>query len=156
MARKSSEIIVEFQYPPHHIFDRHAFTPNLLSFCIQPDEGIHIKFETKVPDSVQETRPVDMDFHYRDQFSGSIPDAYERLLIDVLNGDASLFPRSDAIEKSWQLIDPIIQGWKTPEAPPLYTYDPGSWGPIAIHDLLLRDGRYWRIGCACGKGGECE
>ncbi|HEY3377298.1 MAG TPA: glucose-6-phosphate dehydrogenase [Armatimonadota bacterium] len=158
LARKASEIIIEFQYPPHEIFDQHAFTPNLLSLCIQPDEGIHIKFEAKVPDSTQETRPVDMEFHYSDQFAmQGMPDAYERLLLDVLNGDASLFPRNDAIEVAWRVMDPVLQGWASPEAPPLRTYEPGSWGPIEIHELLARDGRYWRIGCACGKkDGECD
>lgn len=158
LARKASEIIVEFQYPPHRIFDHAAFTPNLLSLCIQPDEGVHVKFEAKVPDSMQDTRPVDMEFHYSDQFGAqSIPDAYERLLLDVLTGDASLFPRSDGIELAWGLIDPILQGWDSPQAPPLYQYDPGSWGPLEIHALLQRDGRFWRVGCACGKEeGGCD
>ena len=152
LARKASEIVIEFRYPPKQLFEQHAFTPNLLSICIQPDEGIHIKFEVKVPDSMQETRPVDMDFHYHDHFNGAaIPDAYERLLLDIINGDASLFPRSDAIEAAWHLIDPIITGWQSPEAPPLESYEPASWGPIGIHELLLRDGRYWRVGCKCGK-----
>lgn len=157
LARKASEIIIEFKYPPQRLFDRRAFTPNLLSLCIQPDESIHLKFETKVPDSMQDTRPVDMEFHYRNQFAGqSMPDAYERLLLDVIHGDASLFPRNDAIEQAWRLIDPIIRGWQTPEAPPLHIYDRGSWGPIEVHDFLLRDERYWRVGCDCGKNAECE
>ena len=102
----------------------------MLSLCIQPDEGVHVKFEAKVPDSMQDTRPVDMEFHYKDQFGAqSIPDAYERLLLDVLTGDPSLFPRSDGIDLAWRLIDPILQGWDSPQAPPLYQYDPGSWVP---------------------------
>ena len=160
LARKASEIIIEYQYPPHRIFSqRQAYTPNLLSLCIQPGESILMKFETKVPDAVQDTRPVDMEFSYRDQFAArGIPDAYERLLLDIIVGDASLFPRRDAIELSWGLIDPIIRGWQSPEAPPLYEYDTGSWGPIEVHDFLQRDGRYWRVGCRCESEEEddCE
>lgn len=155
LARKASEIIIEFRYPPMQLFKHRAFAPNMLSLCIQPDEGIHIKFEVKVPDSMQETRPVDMEFHYHSRFdTGAIPDAYERLLLDVIAGDASLFPRSDGIDAAWRLIDPIIAGWETPEAPPLCTYEPGSWGPIEINDLLRRDGRDWRVGCGCGSSDD--
>jgi glucose-6-phosphate 1-dehydrogenase len=158
LARKASEIIIELRYPPLQLFDRRAFTPNLLSLCIQPDEGVHLKFEAKVPDSMQDTRAVDMEFHYGEQFPmTSLPDAYERLLLDVIHGDASLFARNDAIELAWRLIDPILQGWQSPQAPPLYAYEPESWGPIEVHELLQRDGRYWRIGCHCGKEeGECD
>ncbi|GIK38911.1 MAG: hypothetical protein BroJett011_27440 [Chloroflexota bacterium] len=126
----------------------HEFTPNILSLCIQPDEGIHLKFETKVPDSVQETRSVDMEFHYHNSFkAGVLPDAYERLLLDTVNGDASLFTRSDGIETAWRLIDPVIEGWTRAEAPPLAGYEPGSWGPAEADELLARDGRVWRLGC---------
>jgi glucose-6-phosphate 1-dehydrogenase len=117
--------------------------------CIQPDEGIHLKFETKVPDSMVETRSVDMEFHYRSSFKGKpLPDAYERLLLDALNGDASLFTRSDGIERAWELIDPILGGWETSAAPPLATYEPGTWGPDAADAFIARDGRAWRLGCA--------
>ncbi|MCQ3976525.1 MAG: glucose-6-phosphate dehydrogenase [Anaerolineae bacterium] len=151
MAKKTSEIIIEFQCPPHVMFDlspEHEFTPNILSLCIQPDEGIHLKFETKVPDSVQETRSVDMEFHYHNSFkAGVLPDAYERLLLDALHGDASLFARSDGIETAWRLIDPVIEGWTRAEAPPLAGYEPGSWGPAEADELLARGGRSWRLGC---------
>ena len=94
-------------------------TPNILSLCIQPDEGIHLKFQTKVPDSAQEMRSVDMDFHYSASFEGALPDAYERLLLDALNGDASLFARSDEIERAWHIVDPVLQICENPAAPPL-------------------------------------
>lgn len=150
LARKTSEIIIEFQKPPHLMFglpESVEFTPNILSLGIQPDEGIHLKFQAKVPDSDREMRSVDMNFHYSESFKGSLfPDAYERLLLDALKGDASLFARADAIEAAWRLMDPIIKGWETsPEAPSLAAYAPGSWGPLKADLLLARDGNVWRL-----------
>lgn len=153
LAKKTSEIVIQFQSPPDIMFNlstSEGFTPNTLSICVQPDEGIHLKFETKVPDSAKKSRSVDMEFHYRGAFKDTVlPDAYERLLLDALKGDASLFARSDSIEWSWRLIDPVIEGWlNQPEASPLTTYEPGSWGPAEADELLARDGRVWRLGCA--------
>ncbi|MFC1879091.1 glucose-6-phosphate dehydrogenase [Chloroflexota bacterium] len=152
LARKATEVIIEFQRPPHLMFDfpdDYAFTSNILSLCIQPDEGIHLKFEAKVPDSTQETRSVNMEFHYRESFGGEVlPEAYERLLLDAMRGDASLFARSDEIELAWSLIDPLIQGGDLPEVSPLTAYDPGSWGPEEADQLLAADGNVWRVGCA--------
>ncbi|NKQ36801.1 MAG: glucose-6-phosphate dehydrogenase [Chloroflexi bacterium] len=148
---KTTEIIIEFKRPPHLMFDdadEVEFEPNILSLCIQPDEGIHMTIETKVPDSSR-MRPVEMEFHYRESFQGgALPDAYERLLLDVLRGDASLFTRSDGIEAAWRLIDPVIFGWESdPAAPPMVLYEPGSWGPKEADELLGVDGRIWRLAC---------
>ena len=154
LAQKASEIIVEFQRPPHlmfHLQDERAFTPNILSICIQPDEGIHLRFEAKTPDSEQEMRSVDMDFHYRTTFGGTLPDAYERLLLDALDGDATLFTRSDGIEACWRLIDPLLQGWERENTPALTSYPGGSWGPAEAEALLARDRRAWRMGCTDGE-----
>ena len=116
--------------------------------CIQPDEGIHLCFLAKVPDEGLQTRPVDMDFHYSDSFgSHTIPEAYERLLLDALHGDASLFARSDVIELSWKFIDSIKSGWESEYAPPLLQYQPGSWGPAAASTLIGREGRWWIQDC---------
>ncbi len=152
LTRKLTEIIIEFKQPPHLMFDElndEDFTSNMLSICIQPDEGIHLKFEAKSPDSPM-TESVDMEFHYSSSFvGGSLPDAYERLLLDAIRGDASLFTRSDGIEAAWQMVDPIIQGWETaPDAPPIVPYKAGSWGPAEADELLARNGRVWRVGCA--------
>ena len=151
LARKTTEIIIEFKKPPHIMFSEireEDFYPNILSICIQPDEGIHLKFEAKVPDSSQ-TESVDMEFHYSSSFKGnSLPDAYERLLLDAIRGDASLFTRSGGIEAAWRLIDPIIHGWEAvPDAPAMAPYTRGSWGPEEGDSLLARDGRVWRLGC---------
>lgn len=152
LQRKTSEIIIEFQRPPHllfHLPPGSTFTPNILSICIQPDEGIHLRFEAKVPDSEQEMRSVDMDFHYLSTFNGtSLPDAYERLLLDALEGDASLFTRSDGIEDSWKLIDPVLTAWERDHKPPLVFYPRGSWGPEEADKLIAADGKHWRLGCS--------
>jgi glucose-6-phosphate 1-dehydrogenase len=157
MMRKTSEINIVFKRPPHAMFDLPPgqIHRNVLSLCIQPDEGIHLKFQAKVPDSVNETRLVNMDFHYAESFGEcAIPDAYERLIYDALNGDASLFTRNDGIEEAWKIIDPVIQGWQTPEAPALVTYPVGSWGPDEANKLLARDGHYWLVDCGMHQQGD--
>lgn len=152
MAEKTSQIVIVFNEPPHVLFDLpsdYRLTPNFLSLCIQPDEGIHLRFETKVPGAVQETRSVDMEFHYPSTFGGArLPDAYERLLIDALNGDPSLFTRSDEIQKAWSLVDPVLEAWESSaNAPSLGLYRKGSWGPPAAEAFIRRDDRVWRLGC---------
>lgn len=147
LAKKHSEIAVVFKRPPLAMFGfvNHRVS-NVLSILIQPDEGVHLSFEAKLPDSSQETRTVDFEFHYRDAFPDrAIPDAYERLLLDALHGDAMLFARNDEIVGAWQLIDPILQAWTAPDAPPLVTYPKGSWGPKEAERLLAQDGRRWIV-----------
>lgn len=156
MHKKVSEVSVVFKRPPHMMFEvlEAAKVPrNVLSMCIQPDEGIHLKMEVKVPDSAQETASVDLDFHYADAFGdGTIPDAYERLLWDALNGDAALFTRSDGIESAWEIIDPIIEHWQNnADDPALEIYPVGSWGPQCADDLLAREGHHWRHDCDHSK-----
>jgi len=151
LERKATEITIEFQRPPHLMFgmaDAKDFIPNILSICIQPDEGIHLKFQAKEPDQEQEMEPVDMEFHYESFFEGrKLPDAYERLLEDALAGDPSLFTRSDGIVTAWELVDPLIEAWENPAAGPLAEYEPGTWGPEAAEQLISSDGRLWRINC---------
>jgi glucose-6-phosphate 1-dehydrogenase len=150
MQEKRTEISVEFRTPPFRVFEMEGClecSPNILSFLIQPDEGIHLRLNAKVPDSSKDIRAVDMDFHYAESFVGGLPDAYERLLLDALRGDASLFTRSDGIERSWRLVDPVIAGWERPGAPPLHSYPRGSWGPPAADELLARSGRIWHQAC---------
>jgi glucose-6-phosphate 1-dehydrogenase len=123
-------------------------TPNVLSLCLQPDEGIHLRFEAKEPGAGMRTRSVDMEFHYAEDFGASaLPDAYERLLLDALQGDAALFARGDEIELAWGLTDPILATWEEPDAPPLAFYEAGSWGPAEADELLARDGRAWHTSC---------
>ncbi len=95
-----------------------------------------------------EMRSVDMDFHYRDSFNGtSLPEAYERQLLEAIRGDAALFTCSDGIESAWRVIDPVLQGWTDQNNPQLVTYKRGAWGPAEADQLLTRDGHQWRLGC---------
>jgi glucose-6-phosphate 1-dehydrogenase len=151
MAEKTSEMAIQFKGVPHLMFPqarRDEITPNILSLCLQPDEGIHLRFEAKRPGAGMRTRPVDMEFHYAEDFgAGVLPEAYERLLLDAMQGDASLFARADEIELAWGLIDPIVAEWGQPSTPPLTFYEPGSWGPVEADDLMARDNRAWLRGC---------
>jgi glucose-6-phosphate 1-dehydrogenase len=151
LEKKLSQIIIVFKRPPVTLFnmpDSAHMPPNLIALCLQPDEGAHLRFEIKTPDSLNESRSVDMEFHYRDEFGDDfLPEAYERLLLDALNGDASLFPRSDEIELAWKLIDPLTKLVSPPSGLLLNTYQPGSWGPDQADHLLMRGGHSWRKGC---------
>ncbi len=149
LAEKSSEITLRFEPVPHQLFvDDKNVEPNVLSLCIQPDEGIHLQFETKVPGAGMQSDPVLMDFHYGDRYGDqSLPDAYERLLLDSLNGDPSLFARSDEIEGAWSLMDPVLQAWEDAKNPDIAYYKPGSWGPAEADQFLARDGFSWLQGC---------
>ncbi len=151
LARKMTEVTVVFRDPPLLMFNsngRGHIKSNALTICIQPDEGVHLTFEAKQPDSPREGRSVEMEFRYADTFGEcAIPDAYERLILDALQGDAALFTRSDGIEAAWKLIDPIVSGWED-DGPQLASYKRGSWGPREADDLLSGDnGRVWRPGC---------
>jgi glucose-6-phosphate 1-dehydrogenase len=147
MASKVTEIVIEFKCPPHLLFAssrESCIEPNILNIRIQPDEGIHLQFLAKVPGAGMEMSSVDFNFHYRTDFEGkSLPTAYERLLMDAIQGDASLFARSDEIEHAWRIIDPIIATWESDEAKKLAHYLAGSWGPPEADDFLAKDDRYW-------------
>ncbi len=151
MKAKTTSIIIEFKRPPHLLFraaQGDHLAPNFLGICVQPDEGIHLKFQTKVPGAGMTMRSVDLEFHYQTAFHGApLPSAYERLLLDALQGDASLFARADEIELAWSVIDPFVQLWRSPEAPPLESYPAGSWGPPGATQFLARAGRVWRTPC---------
>jgi glucose-6-phosphate 1-dehydrogenase len=147
LKEKLSQIVIEFKRPPHLLFPsgKRDMTPNMLVLYLQPDEGVHWRFEAKVPDTVAELRSVDMEFHYADSFGKTaLPDAYERLLLDTVTGDASLFTRADEVETAWAIIDPIIQAWEAGKEP-LALYKPGTWGPKEADELLARDGRSWSM-----------
>jgi glucose-6-phosphate 1-dehydrogenase len=114
---------------------------NQLVVRVQPDEGVTLRFGSKVPGSAMEVRDVSMDFLYGESFTESSPEAYERLILDVLLGDQTLFPRNEEVDASWQVIDPLEAFWadQTPEK-----YRAGEWGPHKADDMLARDGRVWR------------
>ena len=151
LAGKHSEILVVFRCPPHILFPLPAgarLKNNYLAICIQPDEGMHFRFEAKVPDTLADLRSVDMEFHYAEDFDGiEIPDAYERLLVDAVHGDPALFAREDEVELSWTIVDPVIRSFESGNGPPLEIYELGTWGPRGAEELMARDGRGWLHGC---------
>jgi len=151
LKEKYSEIVIQFKTPPHVMFPMQAgdfIRPNLMILYLQPDEGIHLRFEAKVPDTVAEMRSVNMQFQYKDNFGESaIPEAYERLLLDAIAGDAALFTRADEVELAWAFIDPILNVWGDLEYTGLNLYEPRSWGPLESDQFMLKDGRTWIRGC---------
>ena len=150
LRSKSTEIIIQFRNPPHMLFplaEDEDIPANTLAIFVQPDEGFHLEFQTKTPEAGLQMRKAELEFHYHEAFSGqAIPDAYERLLLDALNGDASLFTRADEIEQAWGIVDPIISGLELPQAPRPYYYSEGSWGPVESDRFLGADGRAWLSG----------
>jgi glucose-6-phosphate 1-dehydrogenase len=146
MPVRASEITVVFKSAPLLLFQDGPMSrsaPNELSIRIQPNEGIALRFNSKVPGQAGDIRPVTMNFNYVDAFGGESPEAYERLLLDAMTGDTTLFTRSDEVETSWSLINPIIEGWKTLGSP-IHEYVGGSWGPDASHEFIGASGRSWR------------
>jgi glucose-6-phosphate 1-dehydrogenase len=144
LPRRVTEIAVEFKKAPHLPFDATDTVElghNQLVIRVQPDEGVTLRFGSKVPGSAMEVRDVSMDFLYGESFTESSPEAYERLILDVLLGDQTLFPRNAEVESSWRVIDPLEQFWadRAPEK-----YRAGEWGPVAAEEMLARDDRTWR------------
>ena len=145
LKEKLTQVTIQFKEPPHMLFPAKSGkpAPNMLVLYLQPDEGVHWRFEAKVPDTIADTRSVDMEFHYADSFGKiAIPEAYERLLLDTITGDASLFTRADEVETAWGLIDPIIQAWGRNDQP-IASYLKGTWGPAEADALLATDGCSW-------------
>jgi glucose-6-phosphate 1-dehydrogenase len=145
LPKRVTEIRIQFKRPPHLTFGREAMKevdPNAITLRIQPEEGISLKFGAKVPSAGIRIRSVTMDFQYMTSFLVEAPEAYERLLLDCMIGDPTLFTRADEVEAAWTLIDPIEEAWRNAR-PPLQTYPAGTWGPPAAEKLLKGDGREW-------------
>lgn len=146
MSCRTTQIVIQFREPPHMLFAdrrRRHLDANRLVIQIQPAEGIQLHFQTKVPDAGMQMRMTDLDFSFRREFAGSLPDAYQRLLLDVINGDASLFARSDEVELAWGIVDPILAAWESPAAPALEIYPPGQWGPECSAQWMESQQRQW-------------
>src|ERR1700682_3338635 len=145
MPKRVTEIRIESKRPPHLTFGREAtkeLDPNALTLRIQPEEGISLKFGAKVPSAGLRIRSVTMDFQYMTTFLVETPEAYERLLLDCMIGDPTLFTRADEVEAAWKLIDPIEAAWRDGH-PSLAMYAAGTWGPAVTTKLLEQDGREW-------------
>jgi len=146
LPKSGTEISVHFKKAPQVLFNREsdASDQNVLVIRIQPDEGISLRMQAKVPGTSFRIESVKMDFHYGTSFGKASPEAYERLLLDAMAGDATLFARRDEVERAWAFVDAIEEAWLAEDAPKLCTYPAGSWGPDEADELLARDGRSWR------------
>jgi glucose-6-phosphate 1-dehydrogenase len=147
MAHRVSEIAVRFKRAPGNIFagsDRFNLAPNTLAFQIQPDEGLSLILNAKVPGLETRTQPVKMNFRYATTFGSNTPEAYERLVLDAMIGDGTLFIRGDETERSWQLITPILEHWAAAGRTGVDSYPAGSWGPASASALLAANGHVWR------------
>jgi glucose-6-phosphate 1-dehydrogenase len=144
-----TEIVIEFKPTPHHLFDETAFdhhSANQLILRIQPDEGVLFKIGMKEPGSGFKVKPVNIDFHYSSLADIKLPSAYERLLLDCMRGDPTLFSRGDTVEAAWSFIQPILNAWANDASIPLYGYPAGTWGPIES-DQLMEGYQTWRYPC---------
>jgi len=145
LPKSATEISVHFKKAPMVLFNKETNEANVLVIRIQPDEGISLRIQAKMPGTSFRIEPVKMDFHYGTSFGKASPEAYERLLLDAMSGDATLFARRDEVEEAWAFIDIIENAWSQKKnVPELYFYPAGSWGPDAADELLARDGRAWR------------
>jgi glucose-6-phosphate 1-dehydrogenase len=147
LPSRASEIAIQFKNAPHQPFAKTAvqgLMPNVLVMRIQPHEGASLKIAAKIPGPVLRLRTVNMDFFYGSAFLVESPDAYERLVLDSLLGDATLFAREDEVERAWGLVDHIEEAWASQPKPPFPNYAAGDWGPEAADALLERNGRRWR------------
>ncbi len=150
LSTKSTDVVIQFREPPHLLMGADEgsaaaeIEPNTLALRLQPDEGMHLRFMSKVPGGGTATRPVDMRFNYDDTFEGrAIPDAYVQLLDDVLRGDPSLFTRSDNIHAAWAVVDPLLEAWSGDDASPPALYRVGSDGPSQADAMLAHEGQRW-------------
>jgi glucose-6-phosphate 1-dehydrogenase len=142
MPKQSSVIVIQFKDSPHKIF-KDDIIPNRLIISIQPELEISLLFESKVPGLHMKLLPVEMDFMYQDAYTESLPEAYEALLLDVLQGDATLFMRADQVEAAWKVVMPIVDAWRKSPAKQLHLYKAGSWGPTASNAILKPHAREW-------------
>jgi glucose-6-phosphate 1-dehydrogenase len=146
LARRETTIAIQFNRAPHPPFEEAAaegMRPNVLLIHIQPDEGVSLAIGAKVPGQGLQIRTVHMDFLYGGAFRTDLPEAYERLLVDCMRGDASLFTREDEVIEQWKLVDAIVAHWRR-DRPSFPNYAAGTWGPPSSDELLHRDGRSWR------------
>lgn len=150
LPKRVSEVILVFKQIPHQIFQADGgpggmnIDANILAIRLQPDEGISLRFGAKVPGQGMKIKPVTMKFDYESTFNTKLADAYERLLLDAMLGDAALFSRHDGVEASWRILMPVLEAWQNEKVNALPTYEAGSWGPKEAEEMLHRDGCWWR------------
>ena len=159
LPARVTEVVIHFKNTPHHLFGDPASTEavnNQLVLRIQPDEGILLKIGMKVPGAGFRVQTINMDFHYNELSDVYLPSAYGRLLLDCMQGDATLYARGDAVEKAWEFVQPILNAWQNNQEIPVYGYPAGTWGPEVVDDLM-EDGM-WRYPCKnlAHDGEYCE
>lgn len=149
LPTRVSEVVIHFQPTHHHLFmnDASVNSQNMLVIRIQPDEGVLIKFGMKVPGAGFKVTNVNMDFLYDDLTNAYVPEAYERLLLDCMQGDATLYARGDSVEAAWAFVDPILKAWKEDPSIPVYGYPAGTWGPKDSDELIEGENMMWRYPC---------
>lgn len=149
LPTRVSEAVIHFKPTPHYLFSRKGAmdNSNQLVIRIQPDEGILLKFGMKTPGAGFDVQNVNMDFHYSDLSHQRIPEAYERLLLDCMTGDSTLYARNDAVMATWKFLDPVLNAWKNDHSIPIYGYPAGTWGPEKADDLIEQKGMTWRYPC---------
>jgi glucose-6-phosphate 1-dehydrogenase len=150
MSCRTTQIVIQFREPPHMLFQggpRGMREANKLIIQVQPAEGIQLHFQTKVPDAGMKLRLTDLDFSFQREFQGVMPEAYERLLLEALTGDASLFARADEVEAAWAVIDPVLKTWAETHEPKIHEYEVGLWGPEASTTWMRAQGREWFDTC---------
>jgi len=145
LARRETTIAIQFERAPHPLFGAaDGLRPNVLAIHVQPDEGVSLGIGAKVPGQGMTVRTVNMDFLYGGAFRTGLPEAYERLILDAMRGEATLFTRADEIEEQWRLVDSMHEAWAQAEAPEFPNYDAGTWGPEEADELVRSEGRAWR------------
>jgi len=149
MSCRTTQLVIQFREPPHMLFQesKQPFYGNRLLIQIQPAEGIQIEFQTKVPNEGMRRQTSVLEYQFARQHQAALPEAYQRLLLDAMQGDASLFARADEVELAWAVIDPILQHWSTTGEPPLHVYPRGMWGPVASDEWMQAQGRRWFDAC---------
>lgn len=151
LPTKVTEVCITFNQPPHTLFRRQQelfeSAYNQLVIRIQPDEGLLLSIGMKVPGEGFRVKNVGMDFHYTDLADNDVPEAYERLLLDCMRGDATLYAHGDSVEYTWQFVDPILDAWKNDPTIPIYGYPSGSWGPDVADEMIEQDDVSWRCPC---------
>jgi glucose-6-phosphate 1-dehydrogenase len=147
LAKRVTEVTVTFKQPPLHLFKSNDPTgqvkANTLKMRIQPDEGITLTFGAKIPGPTTNVKRVEMHFSYAEAFGKSSANGYERLLLDAMLGDGTLFAHRDGVEATWALMTPILEAWAKTKPTDFPNYEAGSWGPEASDALLKKDGRKW-------------
>ncbi len=147
LPTRLTEIVIRFRQAPLSLFDWHNLAgdaPNTLVLSLQPDEGIRLEFGAKAPGPINQIAPVNMEFNYQETFGTEPPEAYERLLLDCIQGDATLFTRSDEVSSQWTFTSNILEAWQQFPVRNLPVYEAGTWGPPGIDDFIQQDGRQWR------------